>query len=419
MSRPTVADHVDIDLFDPSTFAEGVPHAAFATLRRQAPVAFHDEKPKRAGGRQGPGFWCVTTHEHVHEVSRQPEMYSSWVGGFTASDISGAVLDETRMNLMGLDPPDHTAFRAVLREPFGPRMVRSLQPAMEGFARDIVDRLVAGPDEVDFVATVAAEMPLLVLAHLLGVAPEDRGLFFDWSNRIIGNHDPDVGGSVQDFLTAKDELFAYGREVIAAKRLVPGDDLISAVVGAEIDGKPVDEQRIVMLWFLLLIAGNETTRSSLTGAMEMLSDHPNQRQSLLLDLDANLPGFIEETLRFTNPVLHFRRTAVRDVDLGGAQIAAGDKIVLWYPSANYDEAVFDEPHRFDPTRQPNQHLAFGIGTHFCLGARLARMQMHVLLRELLQRCGDIEVSGTGRRIHSNFLHGALQLPVRRGPPTQN
>ncbi len=285
---------------------------------------------------------------------------------------------------------------------------------MKSFATDIVDRLMAGPADVDFVATVAAEMPLLVLAHLLGISPDDRGLFFDWSNRIIGNHDPELGGSVQDFLAAKDELFVYGRQVIAHKRVNPGDDLVSAVVGAEIDGKPIDEGRIVMLWFLLLIAGNETTRSSLTGAMEMLSEHRQQRDLLLSDLDRHLPGFIEETLRYTNPVLHFRRTTTEDVDLGGTSIPAGEKVVLWYPSANADEAVFDSPRSFDLARSPNQHLAFGIGTHFCLGARLARMQMSILLTELLTRCPEIEVSGPARRIHSNFLHGALQLPVNLG-----
>ncbi|MFT7599256.1 MAG: cytochrome P450 [Acidimicrobiales bacterium] len=414
---PAVADHIDIDLFDPASFASGVPHPAFATLRAQAPVAFHEERPKRRGGRSGPGFWCVTTHEHVHEVSRQPDIYSSFLGGFTASDISGAVLDETRMNLMGMDPPDHTAFRAVLRDPFGPRIVRDLEATVEGFAVDIVDRLViqaaATPDgeAIDFVDAVAKEIPLLVLANLLGIRADDRQLFFDWSNRIIGNHDPDVGGSVQDFLAAKDELFAYGRQVIAEKRIAPGDDLISAVVGAELDGKPVDEQKIVMLWFLLLIAGNETTRSSLTGAMEMLSTHSDQRELLMSELDLNLPGFVEETLRCTNPVLHFRRTAAVDTELGGVQIKAGDKVVLWYPSANADEKMFDDPMRFDLTRSPNQHLAFGIGTHFCLGARLARLQMRVMLKELLTRCPNIEVSGPARRIHSNFLHGALTLPV--------
>ena len=412
MPRPAVADHTDVDLFDPATFARGVPHDAFATLRRDAPVAFHLEKPKRAGGRQGPGFWCVTTHRHVHEVSRRPDVYSSFLGGFTASDISGAVLDETRMNLMGMDPPDHTAFRAVLREPFGPRIARDLTPTIERFAVGIVDRLLAQPEgELDFVDHVAKEMPLLVLADLLGIGAEDRQLFFDWSNRIIGNHDPDLGGSVQDFLAAKDELFAYGRRVIAQKRAEPGNDLITSVVRARIDGEPIDEQRVVILWFLLLIAGNETTRSSLTGAMEMLSTHREQRALLMSDLDAHLPGFIEETLRLTNPVLHFRRTAAVDVELGGARISAGDKLVLWYPSANVDENVFDRPFEFDLRREPNQHLAFGIGTHFCLGARLARLQMRIMLKELLTRCPAIEVARPARRIHSNFLSGALELPV--------
>lgn len=421
MTRPLASDVIDVDLFDPRTFGEGIPYEAFAALRAHAPVAFHEEKPKREGGRAGPGFWCLTRHADVHYASVHPELFSSYLGGFTSADISGAVLDETRLNLMGMDPPDHTALRRAIREPFSPRMVSTLGPAIEAFATRVIDQVITEPGQdalsFDFVTEVAAELPLLVLSHLLGVPESDRGLFFDWSNQIIGNHDPDFGGTIADFLRAKDEIFAYAQDITDAKRRNPSDDLISHVIAAEIDGEPLADQTIVILWFLLLIAGNETTRSSLTGAMEMLSTHPDQRALLMSDLDNNLSPFVEEMLRITNPVLHFRRTATQDIELGGAHIKAGEKVLLWYPSANRDEAVFDRPDDFDLTRQPNQHLAFGVGTHFCLGARIGRLSIKTMLRELLTRLPDIEVCGEPQRLHSMFLSGAKSLPVSASRPS--
>jgi len=344
-------------------------------------------------------------------VSTNPETFSSWLGGFTGADLAGVVLEETRLNLMGMDPPDHTALRRAIREPFGPAWVRDLGPAIESFARDIVDD-IAGRGEIDFVADVASRLPLAVLAHIMGVDQADAGLFYDWSNRIIGNHDPDFGGSVKIFLRAKDELFAYGREVIARKRLDPGDDMVSWFVTTSVDGEQLDDERVILLWYLLLVAGNETTRSSLTGAMEVLTAFPEQRELLVEDLERHLGGFIEATLRFTNPVLHFRRTAAVDTEVGGVPITAGDKLLLWYPSANRDSAVFDRPDEFDLTRAPNVHVAFGAGPHFCLGARLGRLQVAIMLRELLDRLPDITATGVGQRTHSNFLNSAKTLPVR-------
>ncbi len=416
---PLVSDHVDVDLWDPATFAAAMPDEAFGLLRGDAPVAWHNERPRREGGHAGPGFWCITTHADIQTVSMQPDVFSSWLGGFTGADTGGVVLDETRLNLMGMDPPDHTAFRASIRAPFGPRVTRDLGAVIEGYAEAIVDE-VAPLGEVDFVESIASELPLLTLSHLLGVDESDRRLFYDWSNRIIGNHDPEFGGSVRDFLTAKDELFAYGRQVIAEKRARPDHGLVSTFIASEVDGVPLDDEKIILLWFLLLIAGNETTRSSLTGAMEMLAAHPDQRAWLVDDLDNRLPGFIEESLRCTNPVLHFRRTATRDVELNGARIREGDKVILWYPSANRDEAVFDDPFTFDPTRSPNHHVAFGFGPHFCLGARIGRLQIEIMLRELLTRLPDIEVVVPAQRAHSTFLNspkslGVLFTPEGRSP----
>ena len=411
---PWAPDYTEIDLHDPANFAEGPPYDAFTTLRNEAPVAFHPERPRRQGGKEGPGFWCITRHRDVQIVSKDPDTFSSWLGGFTGADLSGAVLEETRLNMMGMDPPAHTLLRHSIRQPFGPAWVRNLEGNIAHFASDILDK-VCEQGEIDFVAEVAAELPLRVLAHIMGVGSSDTKLFFDWSNRIIGNHDPDFGGSVKDFLAAKDELFSYGREVIAAKRKQPGDDMVSYFVSTEIEGEKLDDERLILLWFLLLVAGNETTRSSLTGAMEVLSKFPDQRAILCSDVPRHLPGFIEETLRYTNPVLHFRRTATKDVVLGEASIKTGDKLLLWYPAANRDTEVFDKPDNFDLSRTPNNHVAFGVGPHFCLGARLGRLQMQVMLTALLQRLPDVEVAGPAQRTHSNFLNSAKTLPVSFTP----
>ena len=315
---------------------------------------------------------------------------------------------------MGMDPPDHTLLRHSVRKPFGATWINNLAGNIERFTSEILDEVVPKGD-IDFVSEIAAPLPLRVLAHIMGVGSSDIDLFYDWSNRIIGNHDPDFGGSVQDFLAAKDELFNYGREVIAEKRKRPGNDMVSYFVATEIDGEKLDDERLILLWFLLLVAGNETTRSSLTGAMEVLSQFPDQRRLLVSDVDRHLPGFIEETLRYTNPVLHFRRTATRDVAIGDSTIREGDKLLLWYPSANRDSDAFENPNDFDLTRSPNNHVAFGVGPHFCLGARLGRLQMQVMLKELLRRIPDIGVTGPAQRTHSNFLNSAKTLPVSFTP----
>ncbi len=412
--QPYAPDVIDVNLWSPSTYGDGPPYQAFAALREKAPVAWHPEPPKREGGRSGPGFWCVTRHADIHTVSVDPATYSSWLGGFTGADISGAVLEETRLNLMGMDPPDHTALRKAIREPFGPKGVERLREAMERIAVEVIDS-IASKGTAEFVDEVASEVPLRILSHLLGVAEADRRTFYGWSNAIIGNHDPDYGGTVKDFLAAKDALFDYGRRVIAEKRATPGDDFISRVIHADVGGEPMDDERVAMLWYLFLVAANETTRSTLSGAVENLTNFPDQRELLLSDLDAHLPGFIEETLRMNNAVLHFRRTATVDTELNGVEIAAGDKLLLWYPSGNRDEAVFDRPDTFDLTRSPNLHLAFGVGPHFCLGARLGRLSVAVTLTELLRRLPDVRVDGEVQRARSTFLNWAKHVPVRFTP----
>ena len=262
--RPFAPGYIDVDLWSPASFKGGPPYRAFATLRREAPVAWHPEPPRRAGGRPGPGFWCVTKHADIHTVSTDPETYSSWLGGFTGADISGAVLEETRLNLMAMDPPDHTALRKAIREPFSAGGVARLASTIEEIAHDVVDA-IAAKGAIEFVDEVASEIPLRI-PRTCSVSTRPTGArSTPGRTRIIGNHDPEYGGTIQDFLAAKDALFAHGQRVIAEKRANPGDDFISRVAHADIDGVPIDDDRITMMWYLFLAAANETTRSSLTG----------------------------------------------------------------------------------------------------------------------------------------------------------
>ena len=285
--------------------------------------------------------------------------------------------------------------------------------SIERHAREVVDA-VCERGQIDFLAEVAAEMPLLVLADVLGAPSEDRQLLYSWTNRLVGFDDPEYGGDPKAFVSAFGEMFAYARAKTAEKRAAPGDDLWSVVVNAEVDGERLSEGDLDRFFQLLMIAGNDTTRNLIANALLTLSEHPDQFARLRADLSL-VPSAIEEVLRFSPSVIQFRRTATRDLELGGQKISENDKVVISYASANRDEDVFDDPGRFDITRDPNPHISFGDGTHFCLGANLARLQTRVLLTELLTRLPDIEASGPATRLRSSFMNGIKHLPARFTP----
>jgi cholest-4-en-3-one 26-monooxygenase len=328
-----------------------------------------------------------------------------------------------QQQMIHMDDPAHARLRSIVSAGFTPRMIRRLEDHVQELAAAIVDgvagKVVEGPGgprgECDFVTDVAAELPLQVLAELLGVPLEDRWRLFDWSNRLIGFEDPEYGSPV-DARMALNELFNYAYELAQDRRAAPRDDIVSALVTAEVEGQRLTDVEFNMFFFLLVIAGNETTRNAISGGMLALSEHPDQRAALLASLDARLPGAVEEILRWVTPVMQFRRTATRDVELGGKSISAGDKVVMYYSSANRDEAVFGPTAGvFDIARSPNPHVAFGFGPHFCLGASLARVEMRALFGELLRRLPDIEVAGPVERLQSNFINGIKHLPVRFTP----
>ncbi|MBN9739141.1 cytochrome P450 [Pseudonocardia sp. P1] len=388
-----------------------MPHAEFARLRREAPVAWVEE-PAYEGFAGGPGFWAVTRHRDVITVSKHPEIFSSHAGATFLRDQSPRDLAALQQMMLNIDPPDHSKLRKIVSKVFTPKMVNGMFDSVDRYAAQIVDDLEPGT-EVDLVEKVSSEMPLLVLAELLGVPTEDRHLLYSWTNRMVGLDDPTYGGRPA-FLAAFMEMFAYAEKQTEIRRANPGEDVWSLIANAEIDGERLTLDELQRFFQLLMIAGNETTRNLLTGAVITLDAHPDQWARLRAEPDLLAPA-IEEILRHHPPVIQFRRTAISETELGGQRIAAGDKVVIFYASANRDDEVFIDPDRFDIDRNPTGHLAFGVGPHFCLGNSLARMEARVLLGRLFARFPQMRVAGQPARFRSHFINGYRELPVALGP----
>ncbi len=402
-----------LDLSSPDSFVDRVPHETFDDHRADAAARWLEPAP-RHGIRSGSGFWSVTGHAEVSEVLREAELYSSWERGIRMEEHGPDNLDIERRMLIMLDPPDHTRLRLTVNKRFLPRMIASLRRTIEDITTETIDR-VAAEGRCDFVDDIAVEIPLLVIADLLGVEKADRVDFRRWSDTVISADDPDLAEGPADAAAAMRELMGYGRGVLARKREAPGDDILSILATAESDDGTLTDDRLLMFWYLLLIAGNETTRNALANAIVAFGDHPDQWELLRDDPEARLEGAIEEILRFVSPVHYLRRTATADAELGGVSVSAGDPVVAWLTAANRDPKVFTDPHRLDITRDPNPHVAFGLGTHFCLGAHLARLEIDVVLRALLERMPDLRIDGPARRVRTNFINGMKSLPVAFTP----
>jgi len=412
MSSPA-ASLSDVNLWDKDKFQEGVPHDWFSTLRREAPVYWHegDDFPIGSGQRGGDGFWCVTGYDDVVAVNRDNEAFSSARGLVFMWDPDNENLEQQRLLMLNMDPPLHTRYRRLINKGFTPRMVSELESTMRKRTREIVDR-VAERGECDFVVDVASELPLQVIADLMGVPQDDRHKLFDWSNRMIGSEDPEYGITEEMAQHASMELYAYASELAARKRVDPKDDLISVLTHSEVDGEKLTDLELDLFFLLLSVAGNETTRNLISHGMVTLLEHPDQLERLRAHRKL-LPGAVEEMLRWASPVMHFRRTATRDLELGGQEIKEGDKVVIWYISANRDEKAFKDPFTFDIERSPNEHVAFGGGgPHFCLGANLARMEINVMFDEILDRLHNIELAAPVSRLRSNFINGLKHIPLK-------
>lgn len=428
-------------LGDPRTYERGVPYDLLAGLRREYGVVRVAEPP-RLGQPAGPGYWLVLRHADVVRVLRQPRLFSSWLGATQVRDpLTATDLAYVRRMMLNLDPPEHSRLRRLLARTFTPRAVATLTHRIEGHAAGCVDRMLSRPPVVDFAKDVAADLPLLTLADTLGVPEQDRLLLYDWSNRVIGFQDPDYAVSA-DFDPAAGtamaraavavrpppgpdgampdprsrggmaDLYRYAHLLAEAKRAEPGEDVMSILLAQlDDDGGQLTVEEFENMFWLFAVAGNETLRNGLPGGMVALLAHPPAQQALRADPEL-IPGAVEEMLRWWTPVMVFRRTATADTSLSGVEIAAGDKVVVSFAAANRDEEVFPDPDRFDVTRTPNEHLAFGHGPHFCLGAQLARAQMRALFDVVLRRTSWLGPAGAPTLLRSSFQRGVKSLPVR-------
>jgi len=291
-------------------------------------------------------------------------------------------------------------------------MIGRLEPHVHELTVEVLDRAVARGGELDFVVSIAAELPLEVIAELIGVPLEERHKIFEWSNKMIGSEDPEYLVSAEDTFNAQVEMFLYAQQLAEKRRAEPADDIITALLSAEVDGESLSDMDFNLFFLLLSVAGNETTRNAIAHGMNAFLENPDQWDLLVSDPARHIAGAVEEVLRWATPVMYFRRNATKDTLVGGQPIAAGDKISLWYISANRDEAVFEDPFRFDITREPNPHIAFGGGgPHFCLGAQLARLEIRMLFEEMARRYPRLEALGPPDRLRSNFIGGIKHLPV--------
>ncbi len=395
-----------MDLYDPDLYVEGVPHALFRRLRTEDPV-FWQALP------EGGGYWALLKHADVRAASADPSTFSAALGGIVIEDLDPETLALVRSQLLAMDPPGHGRMRRVVRAGFTSGRIARMEPWLRERTRALVDAAIARGG-CDFVADLAGPLPLQVICEIMGVPEADRSRITEWGDRIIGRDDPELGVSADAARRASVELGTYGFELARERAGSGGHDLASVLLRAGESGRALGEVEFAGLFVQIVVAGNETTRTLLSGGLLALLEHPEAWRSLAAQ-PARIPAAVEEMLRWVTPVHYFRRTATRDVALRGRRIREGDKVVLLYSSANRDEEVFPDPDRFDPGRHPNPHLAFGWGEHFCLGARLARLEARIFWEELLRTVEAVELSGPPRRVRSNLNNAWKAVPVRLHP----
>ncbi|HYC53534.1 MAG TPA: cytochrome P450 [Candidatus Binatia bacterium] len=390
---------------------------AFATLRAERPISFHEEPDVPMLG-QGPGYWSITRYKDILEISRQPEIYSSARGGVNIIDLPPD-FSEFFSSMIVMDDPRHARLRRIVSRGFTPQMLRRLEATVETAAARIIDEVVER-GQCDFVTDIAAALPLEIICDMMGIAKSDYRFVFDRTNIILGAGDPDYvsdpAAIVPALLAAGQDLSNLVQDLAKVRRENPTEDLTSALLHAEVDGERLTDAEIGSFFVLLVVAGNETTRNAISHGMKALCDYPDQRRIWAQDFERVAPTAVEEIVRWASPVIHFRRTATRDTVLSGQKIAEGQKVVMWYNSANRDEDVFADPYRFDVRRTPNEHVGFGgPGPHFCLGAHLARREITVMFRMLMQRLPDLRITEDPARLLSFFIHGIKRMPCEFTP----
>lgn len=394
-----------VDIYSPQTYVEAPPHAFFAHLRAVEPVYWQDMP-------DGTGYWAITRHADVVEVSRQPRVFSAAEGGVVIEDLEGDRLVAMRKMLLAMDPPQHIQYRRNVSGEFTRRVIAQLEPRIRAICTAIMER-AAELGEVDFVHDVCALLPSQVIGELMGLPEPDWPKLHELAERNSGGQDPDLNPDQGDRGASSVEMAMYAMAFAAERRAAASmpEDLTSVILHADFGGAPMSDADFGAFFVQLVTAGNDTTRTMLSSGLDCLLDHPDQLAALRGD-PALIPSAIEEVLRYANPLHYFRRTAMRDYTLHDVTIEAGQKLAMMYTSANRDERVFADPHRFDMRRDPNPHLSFGIAQHFCLGVHLARLEGRVFFEELLARFDDIERTGEPARQRSNLNNSLKRLPVR-------
>lgn len=395
-----------IDLSDHDAFVDGVPYEAFRRLRHEDPVHWNPEE-------DGRGFWAVTRYEDIRTVHRDALLFSSEIGGTSLEDLDEEQI-EARKSMIDMDPPRHDELRAIVNRRFTPKAVTVWEDQVRTVAREVIEGALP-KGEFDFVHEISSEIPMQVFAEILGVPQSERREIIEIGDRLLGNADPEYAVEADDDAhrnlpfssPAALDMFAFGRRLYDERRVQSRDDIVSALVEAGLDQRELD-----VYFVLLATAGNETTRHTITHGLLALLEHPEEMERLRRDPSLGKSA-AEEMLRWATPVHHFRRTAAEDTVLAGQPIAAGDKVTTWLVSGNRDEAVFEEPDRFDIGRSPNRHVTFGPGgVHHCLGAHLAKMEIRITFEELLSHSADIELAAPPERLRSNFFNGIKRMPVR-------
>ena len=404
MAEPRIPQ--GFDFTDPEIYAQRIPADELAELRRIAPV-WWNAQPRGSAGFGDDGYWVVTRHADVVEISRNSDLFGSWEN--TAIIRHGQPIEESidlqRLILLNIDPPEHTKLRGIISRGFTPRAINNLRAALTERAERIV-RAAIEEGTGDFVTDVACELPLQAIAELLGVPQEDRRKIFEWSNTMVGYDDPEFGG---DGTAAAAELVGYAMTMAEDRKQCPRDDIVTKLVNAQIDGGQLSSDEFGYFVILLSVAGNETTRNAISHGMLAFFDHLDQWELYRADRPATAP---DEIVRWATPVTAFQRTAKADTTVGAQPVKAGDRLGLFYRSANFDEAVFDHPERFDISRNPNPHLGFGgTGAHYCVGANLARLEIDLIFNAIADAMPAIRKSGDAERLRSGWLNGIKRLPV--------
>jgi len=393
---------VKIDIYNPDSYTQGIPHQQFAWLRANDPVHWHEHP-------QGGGYWVLSRHEHVMQVSRDSRTFSSERGFVMVDDLAPDILGRVRKQLLGMDPPRHGPLRRAVITRFTSRMLAELAPRVRQIARDVMAQ-IQEPAQVNFVDSLAGDLPTAVICSMLEIPRERWAQIRHWSDLQTSSTDPDLGGTQEEVHQAGIDMGTYGFELAMERKGAGGDDLISLLINQEIEGHQVTEMEFASLFLQLTVAGNETTRGLISGGMYELMLRPDLMQRLRGNRK-EIPLAVEEMLRWTCPLHYFRRTATCDTEIGGQAIRAGDRVVMLYSSANFDEAVFDDPMTFNCQRDPNPHMAFGHGIHLCLGANLARLEAQLFFEEFFDSFSDIQCAGEPVYIRSNSIHGYKQMPV--------